>query len=81
MVASVGKLVMNVTWAFLRCRETTQFPSYDNDGNLLQRIDGNEVITNYLYTDPESLLTDIQYPASTSLNVQFTYDSYGAALR
>ncbi|MEK6280587.1 MAG: RHS repeat domain-containing protein [Acidobacteriota bacterium] len=23
--------------------ETTQFPSYDNDGNLLQRIDGNGV--------------------------------------
>jgi RHS repeat-associated protein len=57
--------------------ETTQFPSYDNDGNLLQRIDGNGVVTNYLYTDSESLLTDIQYPASTSLNVQFAYDSYG----
>jgi YD repeat-containing protein len=57
--------------------ETMQFPSYDNDGNLLQRIDGNSVITNYLYTDSESLLTDIQYPASTSLNVHFAYDSYG----
>jgi RHS repeat-associated protein len=57
--------------------ETTQFPSYDNDGNLLQRIDGNSVVTNYLYTDSESLLTDIQYPASTSLNVHFAYDSYG----
>ncbi len=57
--------------------ETTQFPSYDNDGNLLQRIDGNNVTTNYLYTDSESLLTDIQYPASTSLNVHFGYDSYG----
>ncbi|MEK6280581.1 MAG: Ig-like domain-containing protein [Acidobacteriota bacterium] len=56
--------------------ETTQFPSY-NDGNLLQRIDGNGVVTNYLYTDPESLLTDIQYPASTSLNVHFAYDSFG----
>jgi YD repeat-containing protein len=57
--------------------ETTQFPSYDNDGNLLQRIDGNGVVTNYLYTDPESRLTDIQYPASTSLNVHFGYDAFG----
>jgi RHS repeat-associated protein len=57
--------------------ETTQFTSYDNDGNLLQRIDGNNVTTNYVYNDSESLLTDIQYPATTSLNVHFTYDSYG----
>src|SRR5207253_1053436 len=57
--------------------DTTQFPSYDNDGHLLQRIDGNGVITNYLYTDSESRLTDVQYPASTSLNVHFGYDSFG----
>jgi RHS repeat-associated protein len=57
--------------------ELTQFTSYDNDGNLLQRIDGNSVTTNYVYNDPESLLTDIQYPATTSLNVHFTYDSFG----
>lgn len=57
--------------------EVTQFTSYDNDGNLLQRIDGNNVTTNYVYNDAESLLTDIQYPATTSLNVHFTYDSYG----
>jgi YD repeat-containing protein len=57
--------------------EVTQFTSYDNAGNLLQRIDGNNVTTNYLYDDPESLLTDIQYPATTSLNVHFTYDNYG----
>jgi RHS repeat-associated protein len=57
--------------------QVTQFTSYDDDGNLLQRIDANDVTTNYVYDDPESLLTDIEYPASTSLNVQFTYDSYG----
>lgn len=57
--------------------EVTQFTSYDNEGNLLQRIDGNSVTTNYVYNDAENLLTDIQYPATTSLNVQFTYDSYG----
>jgi RHS repeat-associated protein len=57
--------------------ELTQFSSYDNDGNLLQRIDGNNVTTNYLYTDSESRLTDIQYPATTSLNVHFGYDTFG----
>jgi RHS repeat-associated protein len=57
--------------------EVTQFTSYDNAGNLLQRIDGNSVTTNYVYNDAESLLTDIQYPASTSLNVHFGYDGYG----
>jgi RHS repeat-associated protein len=57
--------------------EVTQFTSYDNDGNLLQRVDGNGVTTNYIYNDSESLLTDIQYPATTSFNVHFTYDSYG----
>lgn len=57
--------------------EVTQFTSYDNDGNLLQRIDGNNVTTNYVYNDSQSLLTDIQYPATTSLNVHFTYDGFG----
>ena len=61
--------------------EVTQFTSYDNAGNLLQRIDGNNVTTNYVYNDSESLLTDIQYPATTSLNVHFTYDSYGRRSR
>ena len=57
--------------------ETIQFTAYDNDGNLLQRIDGNNVTTNYVYTDSESRLTDIQYPASTSLNIHFAYDGFG----
>jgi RHS repeat-associated protein len=57
--------------------EVTQFTSYDNNGNLLQRVDGNNVTTNYVYNDAESLLTDIQYPATTSLNVHFAYDSSG----
>lgn len=57
--------------------EVTQFTSYDNDGNLLQRVDGNNVTTNYIYNDAESFLTDIQYPATTNLNVHFTYDSFG----
>jgi len=57
--------------------EVTQFSSYDNAGNLLQRVDGNNVTTNYIYNDAESLLTDIQYPATSSLNVHFDYDSFG----
>ena len=57
--------------------DTVQFPSYDPSGLLLQRIDGNGVTTNYVYTDPEGMLTDIQYPASTARNAHFTYDGYG----
>ena len=57
--------------------DVTQFTSYDNNGNVLQMIDANNVTVNYVYNDSESLLTDIQYPATTSLNVHFTYDSYG----
>jgi YD repeat-containing protein len=57
--------------------EVTQFTSYDNAGNLLQRIDATGVTTNYVYNDSESRLTDIQYPSTTSLNVHFTYDGYG----
>lgn len=57
--------------------ETVQFPSYDPAGNLLQRIDGNNVTTNYLYDDAEGRLTDIQYPATPALNAHFGYDSYG----
>ncbi|MFL6210548.1 MAG: RHS repeat-associated core domain-containing protein [Pyrinomonadaceae bacterium] len=57
--------------------ESVQFPSYDAAGHLLQRIDGNNVTTNYLYNDAENQLTDIQYPATPGLNVHFGYDGYG----
>lgn len=57
--------------------ETVQFPLYDPAGRVLRRIDGNGVTTDYLYDDPEGLLTDIQYPATPALNVHFGYDSYG----
>ena len=58
--------------------DSVTFPSYDNDGQLLQRVDGLSKITNYVHNiDPEGLLTAIQYPANTSLNVSLTYDGYG----
>jgi uncharacterized protein RhaS with RHS repeats len=50
--------------------------SFSPRGVVSRRVSSVSV----LYTfdpDPESLLTGIQYPASTSLNVHFTYDSYG----
>lgn len=57
--------------------ESLQFTAYDADGNLLQRTDGRGLVTNYSHTDPESFLTDIQYPSNPSLNVHFDYDAYG----
>jgi YD repeat-containing protein len=56
--------------------DTLTFPSYDADGNPLQRVDGNHVTTNYAYNDPESALTDITYSAGIT-NVHLIYDGYG----
>lgn len=58
----------------------TSFPQYDEKGNALRRISGRGIETDYVYNDPESRLTDILYPAFSSLNVHFTYDSYGRRL-
>jgi len=52
-----------------------QFTSYDAAGNLLTRIDNNGVTTNYLYNGPGGTLSDIQYPATPSLDQSFGYDS------
>jgi RHS repeat-associated protein len=57
--------------------DTTQFPSYDAEGNVLRRVDGNGAVTDYVYDDSENNLTDIQYPATPSLNVHFGYDALG----
>lgn len=45
--------------------DTMTFPSYDADGNALSRVDGRNQTTTYAYSDPESRLTAITYPAST----------------
>lgn len=57
--------------------DTAQFTSFDDAGNPLTRVDGNSVTTNYVYNDDEDKLTEIQYPATPSLNVEYTYDAYG----
>ncbi len=57
--------------------DSVQFPSYDNAGNPLKRIDGRGVETDYVYNDPESRLTNLNYPASASLDVSLGYDAYG----
>lgn len=57
--------------------DSMQFPSQDSNGNVLQSIDGRGIVTNYVYNDPESSLTDIQYPSASALNVHLAYDSYG----
>ena len=57
--------------------DSVRYPAYDPAGNVLQRVDGNGAVTNYVYNDPESLLTDVQYPAAPALNVRLTYDGYG----
>ena len=56
---------------------TVQIPTYDLNGHPIQRIDGRGVVTNYIYNDVESCLTDVQYPASPTLNTHKHYDTYG----
>jgi YD repeat-containing protein len=60
-----------------------QYPSYDADGHPLKRIDGRGIETDYTYTDPESLLTNVtyvnnaNYPNVSQYNVTLGYDGYG----
>lgn len=68
----------NITLVTLPGGDTIQYTKYDPLGNVLQRVDPNGVTTNYVYDDPESLLTDIEYSARSSLDVHLDYDSvYG----
>jgi len=58
-------------------KDTTSFTSYDGKGDMLSRVDGNNVTTTYAYNDPESRLTDVTYPSGTIGNIHYAYDSYG----
>jgi RHS repeat-associated protein len=64
-------------WPNLSGSDSVQFTSFDNDGNPLTRIDGRGVTTTFVYNDVESLLTNVQYPATPGINVSLGYDSYG----
>ena len=44
---------------------------------MLSRVDGNNATTTYAYSDPESRLTAITYPAGTLGAVGLVYDAYG----
>jgi RHS repeat-associated protein len=57
--------------------DTVSYTSYADDGQVLQRVDGRSIVTNYVYADADGLLSAVQYPASTALNVGLSYDSYG----
>ena len=53
--------------------------AWDANGNALTTVDGRGTTVNYTYNDPESRLTDVQYPASPALNAHVDYDQYGRA--
>ena len=57
--------------------DTIQFPIYDANGDLLSRTDGRGITTDYAYNDSESKLTSVSYPATTSINIAYTYDGFG----
>ncbi len=50
--------------------------SYDGNGNLTQRTDGNGVVTNFGYDDVNRLVS-IDYPGGGSPDVSFAYDANG----
>jgi RHS repeat-associated protein len=53
------------------------YPSYDALGDLLTRVDGRGIVTNYAYADPEGFLTAVTYPSSPGINASYSYDAYG----
>ena len=64
--------------------DSIRFPAYDPNGNLLRRMDGNGVETDYTHNaDPQSLLTlmhyvyPIGYTGGTTGDVSLAYDAYG----
>ncbi len=58
--------------------DSVSFPSYDNAGHVLTRVDGRNVTTTYTYNDPESRLTKIAYSGTYSHdNTTLGYDMYG----
>jgi len=54
--------------------DIVSYPNYDALGDVLKRIDGRGIETDYTYTDPDNLLTNITYPSSPSLNADYGYD-------
>jgi RHS repeat-associated protein len=59
------------------CNPVWSFPSYDSQGDLLKRVDGRGVETDYAYSDPDNLITGVSYPATPSQNATYSYDAYG----
>lgn len=57
--------------------DTVQYTARDASGNVLTRVDGRGITTNFVYSDSESRITDVQYPATPALNAHNTYDVYG----
>ena len=56
---------------------TVQATAFDANGNMLTTIDRRGTTRTCVYNDPESRLTDIQFPNTPALNVHITWDAYG----
>jgi RHS repeat-associated protein len=66
--------------------DLVRYPKYDRNGNVLQRIDGRGIETDYVYNDPASRLTDVQYHSTgkytglEALDVHVSYDEYSRVI-
>ncbi len=58
--------------------DTVTYPQYDPYGRVSQKVENGKTI-NYHYDEPlEGLLSEVEYPATPNLNVNYQYDSeYG----
>ncbi len=65
------------TWTGISGPDSVRYTLYGSDGTLRQTVDGNNAETDYGYADPAGALTDVQHPASPSLNVHYGYGDYG----
>lgn len=71
------------TWSNVAGADSVRFPSYNNDGDALVRVDGRGVETDYAYGDPEDRFTNVHYvyptgyTGGTAADVTLGYDAYG----
>jgi YD repeat-containing protein len=57
--------------------DTIEYIDHNEVGRVLERVDGNDVHTEYEYNGPQGQLTKIHYPATQALDVTFTYTDEG----
>ena len=77
---AVGNVTSISTPAANQTTNTVHFSNFDAAGRVGTRTDANGMVTNYTYATSTGWLTNIQYPVTPALNVQFYYNNIGRRL-